>query len=55
LGQLLSHDGEVDGHSAALWLAPQVKIAVSVLANVDGDTALRLNREIRTVVVRDVP
>jgi CubicO group peptidase (beta-lactamase class C family) len=55
LGRILSHDGEVDGHSAALWLAPQVKTAVIVLANVGGDTAPRLNREIRTVVVGDVP
>jgi CubicO group peptidase (beta-lactamase class C family) len=54
LGRTLSQDGEVDGHSAALWLAPQVKTAVIVLANVGGDTAPRLNREIRTVV-RDVP
>jgi hypothetical protein len=22
LGQILSHHGEVDGHSAVLWLAP---------------------------------
>jgi D-alanyl-D-alanine-carboxypeptidase/D-alanyl-D-alanine-endopeptidase len=55
LGRLLSHDGEVDGHSAALWLAPQVKTAVIVLANVGGDTAPRLNREIRTVVVGSGP
>jgi D-alanyl-D-alanine-carboxypeptidase/D-alanyl-D-alanine-endopeptidase len=55
LGRILSHDGEVDGHSASLWLAPQVKAAVIVLANVGGDTAPRLNREIRAVVARDVP
>ena len=54
-GQILYHDGEVDGHSAALWLAPQVKTAVIVLANVGGDTAPRLNQEIRTVVVGSVP
>jgi CubicO group peptidase (beta-lactamase class C family) len=54
LGWILSHDGEVDGHSASLWLAPQVKTALIVLANVGGDMAPRLNREIRTVV-RDVP
>jgi D-alanyl-D-alanine-carboxypeptidase/D-alanyl-D-alanine-endopeptidase len=54
-GQILFHDGEVDGHSAALWLAPQLKTAVIVLANVGGDTAPRLNQEIRTVVVGSVP
>jgi CubicO group peptidase (beta-lactamase class C family) len=54
-GQILSHDGAVDGHSAALWLAPQVKCAMIVLANVGGDTAPRLNREIGTVVVGSVP
>ena len=48
-------DGEVDGHSAALWLAPQVKTAVIVLANKGGDTAPRLNGKIRTVVVGHVP
>jgi hypothetical protein len=51
LGRILSHDGKVDGHSAALWLALQLKTAVIVLANVGGDTAPRLNREIRTVAV----
>jgi CubicO group peptidase (beta-lactamase class C family) len=55
LGWILSHDGEVDGHSASLWLAPQVKTAVIVLANVGGDAAPRLNREVRAVVVGDVP
>ena len=39
VGQILSHEGEFDGHPAALWLAPQVKTAVSVLANVGSDTA----------------
>jgi hypothetical protein len=38
-----------------LWLAPQVKTTLIVLANVGGDTAPRLNREIRTVVVGSVP
>jgi hypothetical protein len=50
LRRILSHDGEVDGHSAALWLAPQVKTAVIVLANVGGDTAPPLNRESRAAV-----
>jgi CubicO group peptidase (beta-lactamase class C family) len=50
LGRILRHNGEVDGHSAALWLAPQVKTAVIVLANVGGDTAPRLTREISQVV-----
>jgi hypothetical protein len=26
LGRILSHDGEVDGHSAALWLAPRTTL-----------------------------
>jgi D-alanyl-D-alanine-carboxypeptidase/D-alanyl-D-alanine-endopeptidase len=55
LGRILSHNGEVDGHSAALWLALQLKTAVIVLANVGGDAAPRLNREIRTAVVGHVP
>jgi hypothetical protein len=50
IGRILSHAGEVDGHSAMLWLAPQVETAIIVLANVGGDTAPRLNREIRVVV-----
>jgi serine-type D-Ala-D-Ala carboxypeptidase/endopeptidase len=55
LGRILSHDGEVNGHSAALWLAPQVNTAVIVLANVGGDTAPRLTRAISEVVVGPVP
>jgi len=50
VGRILSHAGEVDGHSAMLWLAPQVETAIIVLANVGGDTAPRLNREIRMMV-----
>ncbi len=55
LGRILSHDGEVDGHSAMLWLAPQIETAVIVLANVGGDTAPRLAREISLVVLGSVP
>ena len=54
-GRILWHDGEVDGHSAALWLAPQVHTAVIVVANVGGATAPRLTRAISEVVVRAVP
>ena len=55
LGRILSHNGEIDGHSASLWLAPQVKTAVTVLTNVGRDTAPRLTREISQVVVGHVP
>jgi CubicO group peptidase (beta-lactamase class C family) len=55
LGRILSHDGEVDGHSASLWLAPQVETAIIVLANVGSDTAPRLKRAISKVVVDSLP
>jgi len=51
VGRILSHNGEVDGHSASLWLAPQVETAIIVLANVGSDTAPRLQRAISQVVV----
>jgi CubicO group peptidase (beta-lactamase class C family) len=50
LGRILSHNGEVDGHSASLWLAPQVETAIIVLANVGHDTAPRLKELIKVVV-----
>jgi serine-type D-Ala-D-Ala carboxypeptidase/endopeptidase len=55
LGRILRHPGEVDGHSAMLWLAPQVDIGIIVLANVGSDTAPRLTHEISKVVVEYVP
>jgi D-alanyl-D-alanine-carboxypeptidase/D-alanyl-D-alanine-endopeptidase len=55
LGRILRHDGEVDGHCASLWLAPQVGTAVIVLANLGGDTAPRLTRELSQVVVEYGP
>jgi hypothetical protein len=54
-GRILSHDGEVGGYPAMLWRARQVETAVIVPAHAGGDTAKRLNREIRTVVVGPVP
>jgi serine-type D-Ala-D-Ala carboxypeptidase/endopeptidase len=50
LGRILSHNGEVDGHSSSLWLAPQVDTAIIVLANVGSDTAPRLKELIKVVV-----
>jgi CubicO group peptidase (beta-lactamase class C family) len=50
LGRILSHNGEVDGHSSSLWLAPQVDTAIIVLANVGSDTAPRLKDLIKVVV-----
>jgi CubicO group peptidase (beta-lactamase class C family) len=47
LGRILSHHGEVDGHSASVWLAPQVHTAIIVLANVGSDTAPRLQARIK--------
>ena len=38
--RILTHDGEVDGHSTGLWLALQVKTAVIVVANVGGGIKL---------------
>jgi CubicO group peptidase (beta-lactamase class C family) len=55
LGRILRHPGEVDGHSAMLWLAPRVDTGIIVLANVGGDTAPRLTQEISKVVVEYVP
>jgi serine-type D-Ala-D-Ala carboxypeptidase/endopeptidase len=55
VGRILSHAGEVDGHSAMLWLAPQVETAIIVLVNVGGSSAPWLTHEIRTVVVGDLP
>jgi CubicO group peptidase (beta-lactamase class C family) len=55
LGRILRHPGEVDGHSAMLWLAPQVDTGIIVLANVGSDTAPRLTHEISKVVVEYVP
>ena len=50
LGRILSHNGEVDGHSASVWLAPQVHTAIIVLANVGSDTAPRLKELIKVVL-----
>jgi D-alanyl-D-alanine-carboxypeptidase/D-alanyl-D-alanine-endopeptidase len=55
LGRILSHGGEVDGHSASLWLAPEVDTAIIVLVNVGSNTAERLKREISKVVVEYWP
>jgi serine-type D-Ala-D-Ala carboxypeptidase/endopeptidase len=55
LGRILRHAGEVDGHSAMLWLAPRVDTGIIVLANVGSDTAPRLTHEISQVVVEYVP
>jgi len=55
LGRILRHAGEVDGHSAMLWLALQVDTGIIVLANVGSDTAPRLTQEISKVVVEYVP
>jgi serine-type D-Ala-D-Ala carboxypeptidase/endopeptidase len=55
LGRILRHPGEVDGHSAMLWLAPQVDTGIIVLANVGSDTAPRLTHAISKVVVESMP
>ena len=54
-GRILTHDGEVDGHSAMLWLAPQIKTTLIVLVNMGGDTAKRLTQEISWVVIGSLP
>ncbi|GEM_PF-5212835 len=53
-GRILYHGGEVDGHSAWLSLAPQVDMAIIVLANVGGNTAERLNGEVAMVVIKSM-
>ncbi len=50
-GRIYEHGGEVDGHSSMLSLAPDVGVAIVVLANVGGHTADALHDEVVRVVV----
>ena len=52
LGRIVSHGGEVDGHSAHLAFSPAHDVGVVVLANLGGDAAFQIgDRLMRQIII----